>query len=67
MAHIYTASVYEIITALCRPRTPDRRDGEITLSLGGLRVIICEEFDERELCELAVTATCTAVSHAVRV
>lgn len=49
------------------PKPPDRRDGEITLSLGGPKVIICEEFVERELCELAVTATCAAVSGAPRV
>lgn len=49
------------------PQTTDRRDGEITLSLGGLKVIICEEFDEWELCELAVTATSAAVSHVQRV
>ena len=49
------------------PQAPDRRDGEITLSLGGPKVIICEEFVEWELCELAVTATSTVASHAPRV
>lgn len=48
------------------PKAPDRRAGEITLSLGGLKVIICEEFVERDLCELAVTATSTAASQALR-
>lgn len=32
---------------LCRPsKPPDRRDGEITLSLGGPKVIIGEVFNE---------------------
>lgn len=55
MAYIYTASVYRIITGLCRPQASNRRDWEITLSLGGPKVIICEEFVKWELGELAVT------------
>lgn len=49
------------------PQTPDRRDGEITLSLGSLKVIICEESVEWELCELAVTATSAVASHTLGV
>lgn len=57
MGRIRTASVYQITPApSAGPRAPDRRDGGMSLSLGGLKVIICEEFVKRELCELAVTA-----------
>lgn len=37
----------------------------MTLSLGGLKVIICEGFVKRELGELAVAATATVASHAL--
>ena len=57
--YLHSFCLWDYHSPLPSPKPPDRRDGEITLSLGGSKVIICEEFVEWELCELAVTATST--------
>lgn len=60
--YLHSFCLWDYHSPLPSPKPPDRRDGEITLSLGGPKVIICEEFVERELCELAVTATSAVAS-----
>lgn len=57
MARIYTATVYEIITALCRPESPQQeRWRNYFIAVGAPRVI-CEEFIARERCETPVILT----------
>lgn len=65
--YLHSFCLWDYHSPLPSPKPPDRRDGEITLSLGSPKVIICVEFIEWELCELAVTATSTVESHTLRV